>query len=473
MPEVLWVAIGLLGGAVLGWLAAQLALHSRSQREIADLKAKAQAAEQLVVELRQQVQRKDGEVAELRRMLEEQQQAATEARTRLDAARQAAEDQRRLLDEAGQRLSDAFKALSVDALQANNQAFLQLAKQSLEAVLTEARGDIGKQQEAISDLIRPLQDTLKRYEEQIQELESKRGQDYGGLAERLRELTSIQEQLRRETGSLVAALRNPRVRGRWGEVTLRRVVELAGMAPHCDFTEQETVSAENGQRRPDLVVHLPAGRQIVVDAKVPLEAYLDALGAPSEEAQRAAMERHAQQVRNHIGHLASRAYWAQFTNTPEFVVMFVPGDTFLAAALEADASLIEDGMARNVIIATPATLIALLRAVDRGWRQEQIAEEARQISDLGRQLYERLRTLAEHLTSVGNSLGKAVDAYNKAVGSLESRVLPAARRFRELGAAAGEEIPLLEPVDRAPRVLTASIQEEPEEMTRGEPPCQG
>ncbi len=456
MPGLLSLAVGLVVGATLAWLLATLITHARAQGDVAEEKAKAHAAEQLVAELRRQAEQQDRELADLHGRLEQEQKAAVEARTRLEAAQQAVEEQRKLLAEAGEHLTENFKALSTDALRANNQSFLDLAKQSLGAMLTEARGDSDQRQEVIQRLVKPLHDALARYDDQIRQLETKRDQDYGGLSAQLKELTSTQQRLQKETANLVTALRNPRVRGRWGELTLRRVVELAGLAVHCDFTEQKTVDSENGRLRPDLVVHLPAGRQIVVDAKVPLEAYLDALAASSEDEQRAALLRHAQQVRTHMSTLAAKAYWDQFPDTPEFVVMFIPGEAFLQAAAEVDPSLIEEGLSRRVVTATPTTLVALMRAVAFGWRQEQIAENARQISDLGRQLYERLRTLAEHFEEVGTSLGRAVTAYNKTVNSLEARVLTAARRFQELGAAAGEEIPLVEPVDQAPRALAAA-----------------
>ncbi len=326
-----------------------------------------------------------------------------------------------------ERLADRFTAVSGEALRANSEAFLRLAREA----------------------VTPLEDTLRRYETELRELERAREQAYGGLKHEL-------ESLSRETGSLASALRTPQVRGRWGELTLHRVVELAGMSAHCDFVEQASLSSEGGRRRPDMIVRLPAGRQIVVDAKVPLAAYLEAMEAGAEPERRAALERHAAQLRNHMNQLAGKAYWVDLDLTPELVVMFIPGEPFFAAAVDADRSLIEDGVAKGVVLATPTTLIALLRAVAYGWRQEQIAASATAISDLGRHLYDRLLVLASHFQEVGEKIGKAVDAYNRVLASLEARVLPAARRFKELGAATGEEIPLLEPVDRAPRQLNAT-----------------
>jgi DNA recombination protein RmuC len=287
-------------------------------------------------------------------------------------------------------------------------------------------------------------------------MEETRQRTFGGLEEQLKHLSASQGQLQRETGNLVKALRTPHVRGRWGEMTLQRVVELAGMAAHCDYEPQVTISGDDGRLRPDLLVRLPDNRSVVVDSKVPLDAYLDVLEAEDEDHRRDALARHAQQLRTHMTQLAAKSYWEQLPQTPEFVVMFIPGESLFAAASEVDHALLEDGMARQVVMATPTTLIAVLKAVAYGWRQEQIAENAQAISALGRQLYERVRTLADHVEEVGKALGKAVAAHNRAVGSMENRVFPAARRFKELGAASGDDIPTIEPIEQAPRLFTDS-----------------
>lgn len=366
------------------------------------------------------------------------------------------EEEQKANEEATQRLRDTFKALAADALQSNNESFLKLARERLETLQTEARGDLDLRKQAVEELVRPLKESLAKYEQQIHAMELTRKEAYGGLRERLTEVAETQQRLQDETSRLVRALRTPDVKGRWGEITLKRVVELAGMTKYCDFVEQETVTTEDGRLRPDLIVKLPAGKNIVVDSKVPLQAYLDALEAPDEETRKERLQDHARQLRQHIQALSSKAYWEQFQPAPEIVVLFVPGEAFFSAALEQDSTLIEEGVKQAVFIATPTTLIALLRAVAFGWRQERIAENAQAISELGRILYDRLFKLAEHFEELRKSIDRSVQAYNKVVGSLESRVLVAGRRFKELGAATQGDIPELSTIDQIPRSIQAS-----------------
>ncbi|MGA9156369.1 MAG: DNA recombination protein RmuC [Candidatus Sulfotelmatobacter sp.] len=381
---------------------------------------------------------------------------AAKARLESDLAseRKFSEDKIILVTHASEDLRNAFKALASEALSANTSCFLQTAEETLKRFQIQARGDLENRQKAVADLVAPVRDSLNKVDAQIQQMEVARGDAYGELRAQVQSLITTQKELQSETGNLVRALRTPNVRGRWGEIQLRRVVEIAGMLSYCDFTEQESVTTETGRLRPDLVVKLPGGKNVVVDAKTPLQAFLDAFETNDEEARRACLANHARQVRDHMKTLAGKNYWEQFDPTPEFVVMFLPGETFFSAALEQDSSLIEQGVLSRVIPASPTTLIALLKAVNYGWNQEKLARNAQQISALGKELHDRLRLLAAHITQVGTGLDRAVESYNKAVGSLESRVLVSARKFAELGASVADDIPELEPIETTARALS-------------------
>lgn len=365
---------------------------------------------------------------------------------------QSSDERRQSMAVAQSQLANTFNALSAQALARNNQAFLDLATQNLARFQESAKGDLAARQQAVAGLVQPLSEEIARLAGQTQALERARAESYGQLSEQVKSLFGAQQALRQETGRLVNALRRPDVRGRWGEVQLKRVVEMAGMLAHCDFFEQE--SGSDG-RRPDMLVRLPGGKTVVLDSKAPLAAYLEAVESDTENVRQSALVRFIQHVRTHVQQLASKTYWDQFEQSPEFVVMFLPGEAFFSAALQQDPELIEYASAQKVILATPTTLLALLKAVYFGWRQEALADNARQVSELGALLYERLAKLGEHWNSVGKNLGQAVKAYNDATGSLESRVLVTARKFEELQVAPqGKDLPVILAVDQ----LTRSVQ---------------
>jgi len=432
-------AIGLLFGIAVAWLVL------RSQH--ASLRTRLLLIEKELVAAK----------AELARLLQLQTElVAGRARleSTLESERKTSNEKVELVTRASEELRNAFKAMASDALKNNNLSFLELAKASLEKFQSEAKGDLQARQKAVVDMVAPVHESLNKVDAQIQQMEVARGKAYGDLHAQVQSLITTQKELQSETGNLVRALRTPNVRGRWGEIQLRRVVEIAGMLSYCDFAEQETVNTDSGRLRPDLVVKLPGGKNVVVDAKTPLQAFLDSFETTDEKTRLACLADHARQVRDHMKILAGKNYWEQFEATPEFVVMFLPGETFFSAALEQDSSLIEHGVLNRVIPASPTTLIALLKAVNYGWNQEKLARNAQQISALGKELHDRLRNLAGHITSVGANLDRAVDAYNKAIGSMENRVLVSARKFGELGASVAEDIPELEPIETTARALS-------------------
>jgi|Deesub1362A_J573_1020465.scaffolds.fasta_scaffold00029_134 DNA recombination protein RmuC len=429
------------------------------QQDLAAEAARRSAAEELakrIPMLEQDLKTKESVLEQANQLISELKAKQSELATTLEEERKVAAEKLAILEEARQKLTDTFKALAAQTLASNNQAFLDLARASLEKFQESARGDLEKRQQAIVELVKPVKESLDKVDSRIQELEKAREGAYQALHEQVRNLLEIQHRLSAETSNLVRALRTPTVRGRWGEIQLKRVVEMAGMVEHCDFYEQQSVETEGGRLRPDLLVRLPGGKNIVVDAKAPLAAYLEAIEATDDVARTDKLKDHARQIRNHMTALGRKAYWDQFQPAPEFVVLFLPGETFFSAALQQDPALIEFGVEQRVIPATPTTLIALLRAVAYGWRQESLAQNAREISDLGRELYKRLSDMGGHLARLGKNLGGAVEAYNKAVGSLESRVLVSARRFKELEAApAGIEIKSLTPVEQTTRIIQA------------------
>ncbi len=369
------------------------------------------------------------------------------AQADLEHERSLSQERLATLRDAQEQLSSSFKALSAEALQASMAQLAALARSQLQTAQAEAKGDLDKRQAAVEQLVAPLKEQLGRVDQQLISLDRERRESRGRLEVQLRTLTETGEKLRTETGALVTALRKPNARGQWGQMQLRKVVELAGMVRHCDFTEQASFPGEDVALRPDLVVNLPGGKHVVVDAKAPLQGVLDAYEARDEEERMRHLQDHARLLRKHVKQLSDKAYWTGLDSTPDFVVMFLPGEHLYAAALEADPELIEDAMTRRVLIATPTTLLAMLRAVGYGWQQERVAQSAQAISELGRELHARLAKLSTLLATLGGRINATVKAYNETVGSYESRVIPGARRFAEHGAVSeGRELPELEQV---------------------------
>jgi len=446
--------VGIVVGAIAVWFVLRTkarqsyqTARSESIGQLAALQERLAGREQALFKLQEAF---DKEIIDREKLREQ----SANLKADLEGERRAAQERKESFKQAAGELAEKFKALSRDALKDNNQSFLELARATLERFQETAKGDLESRQKAIDQLVKPLKESLDKVDGKIGELEKVRAGAYSELREQVKTLATSQLQLQSETGNLVKALRAPHVRGRWGEIQLRRVVELAGMLQYCDFVEQETVTTEDGRLRPDLIVRLPGNRTIVVDAKVPFDAFYESISTMDDDIRSARLKDHARLVRTHIGSLSKKSYWESVQPTPEFVLLFLPGETFYSAALEHDPKLIEDGVGLGVIIATPTTLIALLKAVSYGWRQEQMAANAQEVSKLAKELYDRLRTFTNYFADIGRGLDRALESYNKGVGSLEARVLVTARKFKERGAIAGEEIETLEPIDKAARALS-------------------
>ncbi|VVM06481.1 DNA recombination protein RmuC [Methylacidimicrobium tartarophylax] len=475
------LGIGLLGaavGAAVVWLLGRgsgAALRaklgewesSRGRWE-AELAESRRAGEEATAALREETERRaaaeakasrlpglEAELQESRGELGEARMRVAELQSRLSQTEKAAQEKLQILEEARAKLGEAFRGLSAEALRQNNEAFLTLARENFAQFQEGAKAELEARKTAVEALTQPIRESLQKVDGKLGEIERNRIGAYSALHEQLKALVETHlPQLRSETANLVKALRQPVARGRWGEMQLRRVVEMAGMVERCDFLEQTSVEGEEGRLRPDLIIRLPGGKQIVIDAKAPIAAYLEAVEASDEPARIARLADHARQVREHIANLSKKAYWEQFAPTPEFVVLFLPGEMFFSAALQQDPGLLDYGVGKRVIPATPTTLIALLQAVAYGWQQEALTENARAISELGRTLYKRITTLADHWAGVGKGMEQAIKAYNKATATLESRVLVTARRFTGLQAAPeGAVIETPEPIDQSARLL--------------------
>jgi len=416
-------------------------------------KSRATAAEAKVSELRQQIEIAAKDFGTIRERLTTAEILQAKAETKAEETQKHLQEQLALLDDAKTKLADTFTSLASEALTKNNKDFLSLADQSFKVLEKGAQTELEARKAAIAELILPLSESLNKYQKESTHLEEKRQKDYGTVNEQYRTLAEGVSKLQNETFKLSSALKSPTVRGRWGEIALRRTVELAGMSNHCDFIEQGSVATEDGRLRPDMVVNLPAGRQIIVDSKVPLSAFQEALEAQTDEARKSSLVRYAQQIKVHVSKLAAKDYASQYPASAGFVVMFIPNDSFLSAAAEQDPLLIESALAQGIVITTPTTLIALFRAVEMGWRQESLAKNAQEISRLGQDLHDRFATAFDHFGQVGKYLDSAVGSFNLSVRSFESRLFPAARKFKELGASGKKEIPELAQIGQTPLKL--------------------
>jgi len=443
---------GIIVGLIFGFLTAWLIVSSRTNR----LRSESAGTAAQLSETRQQLATSRAETEVLRKRVLEETTLRTRAEADAQNQRANLDEQKRLLGEAEANLRQAFDSLAAKALQQSTDQFLLLAQERLAKLQQETSGDLSQRQEAIKGLVEPLQQRLSDLQAHLRQVESNRESAYGELRNQVQQLAATNRDLQRETGTLVSTLKQPQVKGRWGELTLRRAVELAGMSPHCDFAEQVSMDTEEGRLRPDMLVRLPGGGNVVVDAKVPLHGFLRVAAAQNDAEREAGLGEHARLVRSHVNQLSSKEYWKQFQPCPEFVVLFVPGESFFSAALERDPELLEDAIANHVLLASPANLIAILRAVAYGWRQEQIAENAQQISDLGSELYFRILKFLEHMDDVRGGIERTNKAFNSAVGSLEGRVLPAVKKLKEKGGYWGE-LPAIEPTETALRALNPAV----------------
>lgn len=452
-------------------LQAELSRAEASILKVSEERSAANAKLEHMHQIEQALEKKRSETEQLSATLTELREKQAALETIIEKERIATEEKLQLLEKAKETLTDTFQSISAKALRNSHESFLEMAKATLARYQEGAKRDLELRQKEVKQIVEPVKESLEKYDRQVQQMERIREKAYGGLSQQVESLIATQQQLQKETANLVKALRTPQVRGRWGEITLRRVAELAGMLRYCDFFEQESKDTEQGRLRPDMVVRLPNERQIVVDSKVPLLAYLEALEAQTEEERTSKLVLHSKQIRAHMNKLSQKIYWEQFQPTPEFVVLFIPGENFFSSALEYSPRLIEEGVSKGVILATPTTLISLFKAVAFGWQQETMAKNAEAISNLGKELYERIGTMAEHLDKLGRNIEKCVSSYNQVIGSFERRVLSSARRFSELGVTKrdGKEIPYASPVEKRARQITPPEPNEDDSEQATEP----
>lgn len=459
MQISIFILIGLIAGFIITYIIYQVRLkklydhNAKLSEEKAILLTRLEETGKQIDEWKKIKQEQEGEISALRQSYEEIREKKAKLETRIEETRKNIEEQKQLLEKSTKELSNTFSTLSSQALKENNEEFLKLAKQNLENVLEKTKNEFGK--EAIENTLKPLKKSLERYDNEIKAMEKSRQKAYGGLLEQVKNMKETNLKLQDKTSTLVNALKRPQVRGRWGEITLRRIVELVGLSEHCDFTEQEYRKSEDGILRPDMVVYLPGDRRLVVDAKTPFNRhFLNANEATTEEKREASKKAYAHAVRNYMKKLSRKQYWAQFEKSPDFVIMFLPGESWFSAALELDKNLFEDSLNKKVIIATPATLIALLRTVAHSWQQQKVAENAKLIAASGKELYERLAVFQKHLAKVRKNLDSTVKNYNAAIGSLNNRVLPSARKMEELGIQdTKKDVEEIEPIERTTREI--------------------
>lgn len=466
---LLFFFVGLTAGALAAWFAAASRLRNKHARTIEEfrtaygqqigaLEGRAAGAEAIIGELRQQVRQRDADMGLLRGELETESRRSVETSTRLEESHRRLDDsyknleqQKELIEIMKKEMTDTFNVISSAALKSSSEDFLRLASENLGKIVADTKGKLGEHTVAMEGTVKPLQDVLKRYELQIKEMEENRHKTFGSLSEQLRNLSTMQDKLQHETNNLVTALRRPKASGSWGEIGLRRVAELAGMTAYCDFYEQESVTTDSGRLRPDMIVRLPNGREIVIDSKAPVEAYLQVASASTDDERKKAINNYVANVRNHMNMLSSKSYWDQFSKSPEMVIMYLPGESFFSAAIEHDHKLIEDGSIKRVILATPTTFIALLKAIAYGWQQEQVTKSAQEINKLGKDLYERFSIVLEHYSKMGLGLRKAVESYNDGVRSVESRLIPSIKKFKELGVSSAREVVSPVEIEQSPK----------------------